>query len=161
MGKEKIEEFCLAAQKGDLASVREFIIEGIDVNAQKIQTKDTALHLAALKGHTDIAIELLLNDADPNIQNEYLDTALHYASLRGYYKIVVQLLLNNKAKTNIINSDGKTALDLAKDGAIKRVLQSVAEDNNLNQDGFADSNSDQEQEDLIEVAGDLDDSVLE
>jgi ankyrin repeat protein len=70
----------------------------------------TALHLAALNNHVDIA-ELLINMGKANLdrQNVNLQTALHLAVERQHVQIV-KLLVRKGANLNIPDKDGDTPL---------------------------------------------------
>lgn len=52
-----------------------------------------------------------------NLKNKLGDTALHAAAWKGRTE-AVDLLLLNGAETNIVNQEGKTPLDLARDPEI-------------------------------------------
>lgn len=70
------------------------------------------LHLAAIRGDTDI-IELLLDaGSDINITNGIRNTPLHWAAQFGN-QFTIQLLLNKGADVNRTNIDGDTALHFA------------------------------------------------
>jgi len=70
----------------------------------------TALHLAALNNHVDIA-DLLINMGKANLdrQNVNLQTALHLAVERQHVQIV-KLLVRKGANLNIPDKDGDSAL---------------------------------------------------
>lgn len=70
----------------------------------------TALHLAALNNHVDIA-DLLINMGKANLdrQNVNLQTALHLAVERQHVQIV-KLLVRKGANLNIPDKDGDTPL---------------------------------------------------
>ncbi|KAL0274237.1 UNVERIFIED_CONTAM: hypothetical protein PYX00_006711 [Menopon gallinae] len=70
----------------------------------------TALHLAALNNHMEVA-ELLVRQgkADMNLQNVNLQTALHLAVERQHTQIV-RLLIREGANLNIPDKDGDTPL---------------------------------------------------
>ncbi|XP_046857397.1 E3 ubiquitin-protein ligase MIB1-like isoform X2 [Xenia sp. Carnegie-2017] len=70
----------------------------------------SALHLAALNNHVEVA-ELLIKQgkADINIQNINLQTPLHLAVERQHTQIV-RLLVREKARLDVPDRDGDTAL---------------------------------------------------
>ncbi|CAG4944475.1 unnamed protein product [Colias eurytheme] len=69
----------------------------------------TALHLAALNNHAEIAELLVRGGARPDLQNANLQTALHLAVERQHTQIV-RLLIANGANLNICDKDGDTPL---------------------------------------------------
>jgi ankyrin repeat protein len=61
---------------------------GLDLMARD-QHQNTALHIAADRGHLDVVRALLQYDSvDPNAKNAFLRTALHNACTKGYSLIV-------------------------------------------------------------------------
>lgn len=64
---------------------------GADIDKAN-KSGDTALHLAAARGHLDTVLSLLNNGAEVNIQNENERTALERASLNKHSEIVDALL---------------------------------------------------------------------
>ena len=83
----------------------------IDVEA-KNESHQTALHLAALRGHTAVAQLLLQKRANPNSQDESGRVALHGAAQNGC-DAVVHLLLENGANVNAKDRKEQTPLQLA------------------------------------------------
>ncbi|XP_017784755.1 PREDICTED: E3 ubiquitin-protein ligase MIB1 [Nicrophorus vespilloides] len=70
----------------------------------------TALHLAALNNHVEVAEQLVLNGkANMDLQNVNLQTALHLAVERQHTQIV-RLLVREGANLNIADKDGDTPL---------------------------------------------------
>ncbi|XP_013188848.2 E3 ubiquitin-protein ligase MIB1 [Amyelois transitella] len=69
----------------------------------------TALHLAALNNHAEVAELLLCAGARPYLQNANLQTALHLAVERQHTQIV-RLLVAHGADLNICDKDGDTPL---------------------------------------------------
>lgn len=55
--------------------------------------------------------KLLVNNANPNIQNNNGDTVLHRAVLHKNNLNTIKLLVKNKADTNIQNTNNKYPLD--------------------------------------------------
>jgi ankyrin repeat protein len=72
----------------------------------------TPIHLAATAGHIDIVMLLLLNNANPNAQDNNGCTPLHNAAESGNTHLL-RLLLFNGADMAIRNRDGKSPTDLA------------------------------------------------
>lgn len=70
----------------------------------------TALHLAALNNHVEVAQQLVhAGRANPDLQNVNLQTALHLAVERQHTQIV-RLLVREGADLNIADKDGDTPL---------------------------------------------------
>ena len=70
----------------------------------------TALHLAALNNHIEVAELLIVSGkCSHNLQNVNLQTALHLATERQHTQIV-RLLVRSGANLNITDKDGDTAL---------------------------------------------------
>ena len=70
----------------------------------------TALHLAALNNHVEVAELLIVNGkCSLNLQNVNLQTALHLATERQHTQIV-RLLVRAGANLNITDKDGDTPL---------------------------------------------------
>lgn len=81
---------------------------------------ESALMLAALRGHLDICKELIAHDADVNKTGW---TPLHYAATGGHGKII-ELLLDNHAYIDAASPNASTPLMLAaKYGTIDVVKQ--------------------------------------
>lgn len=78
--------------------------------------KRTCLHQAVLSGSVMAVEFLLLNGVDVNAQDEQGYTALHLATERGN-TAQAYLLLKNRAKHDILATNGKLALDIAVDCA--------------------------------------------
>jgi len=73
---------------------------------------NTALHWAAVQGHSDLVQLLIDNNVFVNAQNFNGETALILAASCGFDS-VVSVLLENGANPNIANLDGATAVHLA------------------------------------------------
>ncbi|XP_041652200.1 ankyrin repeat domain-containing protein SOWAHC [Cheilinus undulatus] len=71
--------------------------------------KKTALHWAAKQGRQEAVDVMLRSGADVNARSHGY-TALHLASIHGHQHVVHALINNYKAKTNIRDYHGKTAV---------------------------------------------------
>jgi ankyrin repeat protein len=104
---------CKAAALGSLDIVQVLISHGANVNARDEATGRTALHEAATQGDADVVDFLLARGADINAQdNKHSETALISAVKKGNSR-VVRKLIDTRARLNIVNSFGSTALHIA------------------------------------------------
>ncbi|KAM5575594.1 hypothetical protein ABKV19_014512, partial [Rosa sericea] len=96
---------CLKLKELDLHSA----VRAID---PRDEYGDTAIHVAASKGHVNIVkdLVLLMTQEDLKMKNAKGDTALHAAAWNGQLRIVKELV---PLMGEEINSDGDTALHLA------------------------------------------------
>ena len=84
-----------------------------------------SLHLAVRYGQPDTITTLLEHGIDINAHNRGW-TALHLAALNGHTDIA-SILLNKGAGTEMANSDGKTALDIAREEKHERIVAIILE----------------------------------
>lgn len=112
-GRQMLQRVC---EKGNYDQAKELIEAGADVNHADY-AGNTALHEAALMGHTEIVELLLENGARADIQNgsEDLDTPLIDAAANGHVE-TVKVLLKYGADPRIENTKGQNALDSLEDG---------------------------------------------
>jgi ankyrin repeat protein len=104
----------IATRYGYTEAVKILIEFNADVNIEGAMGQ-TPLMYASWKGYADI-VQLLLNDnAEVNKLSKYGETALFYAIRNTNDPEVVRLLLEAGAKADIINSQGKSPLDLLSD----------------------------------------------
>jgi ankyrin repeat protein len=84
----------------------------------------STLMIAAYEGHVDCVAELIALGADVNLQDEkyYNYTALHFAAYRGHKKCV-ELLLEKGADATITDTEGCTALEVARTYGQKEVVR--------------------------------------
>lgn len=124
-----------AMQARDLATVRAFLSEGADVNAQDAATA-TALHWAAHWNEL-AAVELLLDaGADPNLENRFGVTPLHEAALVGNAEMLTRMLAAG-GDPNSAFGEGETVLMTAAragDTASVRALLEAGGDPNAIED---------------------------
>lgn len=99
-----------AAVGSKLNAIKLILKEGVDVNAENGDEKETALTLAALQG-TGLVIETLLEaGAQVNHRNGQGDTSLIVAAFNGNLE-VIKALVENGAQKAIIGSGFRTARD--------------------------------------------------
>lgn len=126
------EKLIKAAQRGDVAYVRKALDKGIDVNSPLILAFDdkigekvahvresvTLLHLAAMKGQTEVVELLVDHGADMSALTSSGETPLHYAANIE----TVALFLERGADVNTRGRSGNTPLHYAAiGGEIKTV----------------------------------------
>ena len=85
---------------------------GIQIDALSTNQR-TPLHLAALKGYSEIGKELIKHGADPNSKDFDESTPLHCASELGHTNFVIFLLEETKADASIKNKFGYMPSDIA------------------------------------------------
>ncbi|KAJ5770531.1 uncharacterized protein N7511_002582 [Penicillium nucicola] len=73
----------------------------------------TALHLAAMHGHSDIVKYMIYLGSDPNDTDSQGLTSLHLAALHGNSDVVRVLLDNPSTDVSLLDSEGRSAGDLA------------------------------------------------
>lgn len=114
-GRLKLQRMC---DKGKYEDAKELILNGADVN-DRDYAGNTAIHEAALKGHTRIVELLIDNGAIIDIRSgPYdLDTPLIDAVANDHID-VVRLLLQRGADPRIYNAQGKTSMDSIQDDNI-------------------------------------------
>ena len=97
-----------AAKSGKIATLKEHLAKGADVNRQD-EMGVTPLSWAAMAGRAE-AVELLINQgAKVNGKNRDGTTPLHGSAFLGRTEIV-KLLIKNKADVNFRNTAGETPL---------------------------------------------------
>jgi len=97
---------------GDLEKVRELLK----------QSGRTPLHLAASRGHLDVARLLVESGADVDARSEFGYTPLHVAAMEGYLD-VARLLVESGADVDARDKKGRTPLDLARKGGHREVMK--------------------------------------
>ncbi|KAL5017563.1 hypothetical protein ScPMuIL_007152 [Solemya velum] len=99
-----------AVDGGNTRLIEWMIKDGADVNMKDCNSKWTPLlRCASVSGSRDVALSLLMSDADINAQDKDGKTALMIAILNGHQSLM-ELLLKRKADLNVKNEYGKTAL---------------------------------------------------
>ena len=103
----------LVSDQGDVSRLKELLAAHPNsVEEEADETKKTALHIAAKRGHEHIVDLLLEKKAKPNAQDYLGATALHVA-VQAKNVNIVRALLNAGAFLDIKDKYEKTALDLA------------------------------------------------
>ncbi|XP_064620515.1 osteoclast-stimulating factor 1-like [Lineus longissimus] len=109
------------AKRGNLPFLQECLRNKVSVNGLD-KAGSTAIHWASHGGHMDCLQALLaVPNCQINVQNKLGDTPLHSAAWKGHPHIVEELL-NRGARTDLLNNDKKSALDLAKSPETKALI---------------------------------------
>jgi len=103
-----------ASEKGNLADVKRALEEGANINAMS-ERDGTALNLACLHKHSDVALYLIEQKAELNIQDCLKNTALIIAACKGLPDIA-EALIKAGAKIEIKGWGDYTALAWAAEG---------------------------------------------
>ncbi|GFU11197.1 ankyrin-3 [Nephila pilipes] len=101
-----------SVEMGHIIVTKVLLDNGFKIKASWKDTVNTPLHLAVLHEHFEISKILLLNGADPNIQNEYGITPLHIAAEKGNTNLV-EILLEEKADVFITDYRNRSVIELA------------------------------------------------
>jgi hypothetical protein len=102
-------ELIRAAGNGDIATVRELLERGANVNTRDSELSWTPLMSAALSGNSDIVRLLIEKGARVNAQDKFSWTSLMIASRSGHIDIV-RVMLDAGADINAKTSTGYTSL---------------------------------------------------
>ena len=97
-----------AAGAGNIEAVKQHLAKGVDVDA-KNKDELTALHVAAIYDHVEIAAFLIQKGADVNARGDDGGTALHAAAFLGQHE-VAELLVQKGADVNARNNNGDTVV---------------------------------------------------
>jgi ankyrin repeat protein len=113
----------LAAEIGDLQSIRLLVERGAELNQQS-RSGTHALLLATSAGHTEAVKFMLANGAEVDLKNQIGDTAL-IASIKQDHMPVAKLLLEGGASTRARNAKFENARELllAKDAGWHELAQ--------------------------------------
>lgn len=102
-----------AAWEDDEDKLRELIDDDVDVNATDESTRETALIVAARRGHADIARMLIRAGGDVTATNRDLKTALMFAAYNGHAECT-RVLIEAGSDVMATGPQGNTAVDFAK-----------------------------------------------
>ncbi|CAN6215310.1 unnamed protein product [Urochloa humidicola] len=111
------ERLAAAARDGDAAEVRRLLEANPGLaRCAAFGSLNSPLHLAAAKGHHEIAALLLENGADVNARNIYGQTALMQACRFGHWEVVQTLLVFRCNVSKVDSLSNRTALHVAAAG---------------------------------------------
>lgn len=113
-----------AAKSGDADLVVELLGQG--VNVDEADNFGTALHWAAINGHTEVVTLLASGGADLGAKSEMLGTPLHAAATRKK-ATAIAVLLEYGAKVDALDKEDRTPLHIAvKNGDVVSVNLLIA-----------------------------------
>ncbi len=107
----------------------QLIIAGSDINSVN-KDLQTALHIAAKRGHVRGVQTLLELNADVDSTDSMLRTALHYAAHEGHDQVVTALL-DFKACVSVPDLDKLAPLDLTRSKSCAETLKKCGAKNQL------------------------------
>ncbi len=109
----------LAVCQNDVATLRNLIDEGADINASIDDDEATLLHSAVWTDESHDCLQLLLSEAkiNPNSINQYGQTPLHIAAHRNEEEYITSLLAHPATDINKGQKQGYTPLDYCKAGS--------------------------------------------
>jgi len=119
------ERLHFAARSNDVATARQLIAEGWDINQPNI-TGLRPLHRTAWPGHERVARVLLTEGADPNLRDIEDATPLHVAASQGHLSLV-NAFLDAGADPNAAMNTGWTPLHRAAVGRSADVVERLIE----------------------------------
>lgn len=94
----------------------------------------TPLMLACLRGKPEVVTLLLQHGANPNLQRECKRTALHYA-VQGRTTECVKILIESRAKINVKDKHGDSALILAAKMCVEDAVRMLIKQRAINLNG--------------------------
>ncbi|BAT91911.1 hypothetical protein VIGAN_07055300 [Vigna angularis var. angularis] len=117
----------IAAKQGDLVDVMKVLMESHPELSMTVDLSNTtALHTAAIQGHTEIVKFLLEAESSlATIARSNGKTALHSAARNGHVAVVKALLEKEPAIATRIDKKGQTALHMAVKGQKLEVVEEL------------------------------------
>lgn len=139
-----------AAETGDIDTVKEALNNGADINTQNNFLKESALHLAASKGHLELVKYLVDNGANLYLNNGTDMTPLHLAARDGQVHVVKYLLEKSDTIPERILSDVIHVAQMSVYG--RPEIVQMLEDYHLNQARPIARGGERADSDLLEAA---------
>jgi ankyrin repeat protein len=102
-----------AANEGRDDVVKELLTHKELEKEPKSSILRTPLHLAAIRGNTNIARMLIVHGSDPNTKDFDENTPLHFASEFGHFECIIYLIKEANADSTIKNKYGYNPSDIA------------------------------------------------
>jgi hypothetical protein len=112
----------------------DFILAGLDVRLKDDHGR-TPLHIACLRGFSNLAKLLVSKGSDVNAKDDRDETPLMYASLFGKWE-VAKILLENRAEVNEVDARGWTALMEAAQEGHQKVVELLLKNARMLMQGF-------------------------
>jgi ankyrin repeat protein/Tfp pilus assembly protein PilF len=104
----------LAAQRGDLETIKKLISKGEDINQEAGDNGETPLYIAASNGHLEVVRELIAAKADINKATaDDKTTPLYIATQNGHLEIIEELTAKGANVNQARDNNGATPLYIA------------------------------------------------
>ena len=146
---------------GDVKAVSEILESGMIEDVNKMSPAGlTALHQSAIDGNIECAKTLVAKGANVNCTDCEGWTPLHAAVMNGSVEFV-RFLLGSGAKAHLKNDNGETAYDMAKSGAIRKMLLNAMNGRSPDADEFSDGeySGEEEEEEYSHAESESDDEL--
>ncbi len=114
------DDLFMAAVNGNNAQIGKLLAQGLDINISNAQ-RETALHMAAARGHYSTVIYLINNGAYPTARTVKNWIPLHHA-VRFRHHNIANFLVKRGSPVDERTSDGLSAIDIAKNVNDYRLL---------------------------------------
>jgi len=115
-----MEDFFNAASNGDVNGISRMLQQGININVANHQ-RETALHMAAARGHYSTVIFLIKNGANPFARTVKQWLPIHHAT-RFRHANIANYLMKRGLSPHFKTSDGYSAIDMARTNNDKQLL---------------------------------------
>jgi len=109
-----------AANAGNIQQINKLLSQGLDINISNDQ-RETALHMAAARGHYEAVMFLVRNGAYVNAPTVKNWIPLHHA-VRFRHPNITNFLIQRGSSAQARTSDGLTAIDMANNNRDYRLL---------------------------------------
>ena len=114
-----------AANEGREDVVKELLSHNDLEKEPKSSILRTPLHLAAIRGHTNIARLLISVGGDRNVKDFDENTPLHFASEYGHFECIIFLVKEAEADALAKNKYGYTPSDIAQNMQIRQLFEKL------------------------------------
>lgn len=114
------EELFQAASSGNIYKISQLLKQGINLNIANGQ-KETAIHMAAARGHYSTVIFLINNGANPFARTVKRWIPLHHAT-RYRHVSIAHYLMKKGLSPHYRNSEGYSSIDMARTNRDQRLL---------------------------------------